>query len=113
MTAFKSLKIIFIIWFIPTIFATYAASPDSGSVGSLASWDILCPDDYTDITGDKDKIFYTFLTISVIFLPAIVITIMYTLAFLLLLINDRKCCEMVNWMKQALVKIKEVSYVKI
>ena len=81
MTTFKSLKIIFIIWFIPTIFATYAASPDSGSVGSLASWDILCADDYTEITGDKDKIFYTFLIISVIFLPAIVITIMYACIF--------------------------------
>ena len=50
MTTLKSLKIIFIIWLIPTIFGTYAATPDSGSAGTLASWDILCADDYTEIT---------------------------------------------------------------
>ena len=43
----KSLKIIFIIWLISTAFATYAATPDSGSIGFLASGGNHCPDYYS------------------------------------------------------------------
>ena len=44
MTTSKSLKIIFIIWLISTAFATYAATPDSGSYGFLTNGGFLCPD---------------------------------------------------------------------
>ena len=42
MTTTKSLKIIFIIWLISTAFATYAATPDSGSNGFLGNGGKLC-----------------------------------------------------------------------
>ena len=81
MTTSKSLKIIFIIWLISTAFATHAATPDSGSVGFLAYGGVLCRDYYN---GTKSKIgeYLMFLLISVIFLPAIVILIMYARIFL-------------------------------
>ena len=75
MTTSKSLKIIFIIWLISTAFATHAATPDSGSYGFLASGGVLCPDYYSG-TGKRGG-YLTFVFISVIFLPAIVILIMY------------------------------------
>ena len=75
MTTSKSLKIIFIIWFISTVFATYAATPHSGSKGVLVSHS-FCPVDRT-----KSKGFYTFLPISAFFLPTGVISVMYTLIF--------------------------------
>ena len=77
MTTSKSLKIIFIIWFISTAYATYAATPDSGF---LASGGYLCPHNDNG-TIDKFKGYLTFLYISVIFLPAIVIMIMYARIF--------------------------------
>ena len=80
MTTSKSLKIIFIIWLISTAFATYAATPDSGSNGFLASGGYLCPDLYGG-TIDKYIEYLTFICVSVIFLPAIVILIMYALIF--------------------------------
>ena len=80
MTTSKSLKIIFIIWLISTAFATHAATPDSGSTGFLARVGGLCPDYYRG-TESKRKGYYTFLHISVIFLPAIVILIMYACIF--------------------------------
>ena len=75
MTTSKSLKIIFIIWFISTAFATYAATPYSGGSGILILRTV-CPVDET-----KTKGFYTFLSISVFFLPTGVISVMYTLIF--------------------------------
>ena len=47
MTTSKSLKIVFIIWLIPTAFATYAATPNSGSYGFLTRGGALCPDYYS------------------------------------------------------------------
>ena len=76
MTTSKSLKIIFTIWLISTAFATYAATPDSGSYGFLANGGGLCHD-YDGGTTDKFKGYNTFLYLGVIFLPAIVIMIMY------------------------------------
>ena len=80
MTTSKSLKIVFIIWLISTAFATYAATPDSGSYGFLARGGSLCPDFYSG-TDSKLKGYVTFLYISVIFVPAIVILIMYARIF--------------------------------
>ena len=80
MTASKSLKIIVIIWSISTAFATYSSTPDSGSEGILVSWNGLC-EDYKGGTFSKRAVFYTFLHVSVIFLPAIVILVMYALIF--------------------------------
>jgi hypothetical protein len=77
MTTSKSLKIIFIIWFISTAFATFAATPHSGSIGILLTARVFpCPVDIS-----KEKGFYTFLAISAFFLPTIVILIMYALIF--------------------------------
>ena len=80
MTTSKSLKIIFIIWLISTAFATYAATPDSGSKGFLITGGDLCYDYYSK-TSTKIKGYNTFLFISVILLPAIVILIMYARIF--------------------------------
>ena len=79
MTTLKSLKIIFIIWLISAAFATHAATPDSGSIGFLASGGGLCPAYYSE-TGKRVG-YVTFVFISVIFLPAIVILIMYAHIF--------------------------------
>ena len=79
MTTLKSLKIIIIIWLISTTFATHAATPDSGSIGFLASGGGLCPAYYSE-TGKRVG-YVTFVFISVIFLPAIVILIMYAHIF--------------------------------
>jgi hypothetical protein len=77
MTTSKSLKIIFIIWLISTAFATYAATPHSGSRGILLTVRFFdCPYDIS-----KEKGFYTFLAVSAFFLPTIVILIMYALIF--------------------------------
>ena len=80
MTTSKSLKIIISIWLISTAFATYAATPDSGSKGFLAGGGFLCPDFYSG-TDSKLKGYATFLYMSVIFVPAIVILIMYARIF--------------------------------
>ena len=80
MTTSKSLKIIFIIWLISISFATYAATPDSGSEGFLGTSIAFCPDLYR-ATSSKIIAYYTVLYISVIFLPAMVILIMYALIF--------------------------------
>ena len=82
MTTSKSMKIILIIWLISAAFATYAATPDSGSTGFLAKVGGLCFDHIHDNgTTSKRKGYGTFLHASVIFLPAIVILIMYALIF--------------------------------
>ena len=75
MTTSKSLKVIFIICLISTAFATYAATPHSGSHGVLVNHG-SCPVDTT-----KSKAFYIFLSISAFFLPTGVISVMYTLIF--------------------------------
>ena len=75
MTTSKSLKIIFIIWFISTAFATYAATPNSGS------WGVLVIRSYCPFDRARTKGFCTFLAISVFFLPTGVISVMYTLIF--------------------------------
>ena len=80
MTTSKSLKIIFIIWLISTAYATYAATPDSGSYGFLARVGGLCPDYHSGTESKRDG-YTTFLYASVIFLPAIVIMIMYARIF--------------------------------
>ena len=81
MTTSKSLKIIFIIWLISIAFATYAATPDSGSTGFVGTGYSLCIlVDYSWMEAEY-KIYRTFLYISVIFLAAIVILIMYALIF--------------------------------
>jgi hypothetical protein len=77
MTTSKSLKIIFIIWFISTAFGTYAATPYSGSNGILfTAVGFGCPYD-----GSKQRKFDTFVAVTAFFLPTIVILIMYTLIF--------------------------------
>ena len=78
MTTSRSLKIIFIIWFISTAFATYAATPDSGSKGILATGS-QCRHVHDDI---KNKVFYTFVLVGVFFIPTIIIIVMYALIFI-------------------------------
>ena len=79
MTTSRSLKILFIILFISTSLATYSATPNSGSLGILKTGGGRCP-----IRTDENKVkpFYTFLMISIFFLPVTVILIMYLLIFL-------------------------------
>jgi hypothetical protein len=78
MTTSKSMKIIFTIWLISTAFATYAATPHSGSTGVLSTSDTFC-----SLFDDRNKIkgFYTFLAVSAFFLPIAVILVMYALVF--------------------------------
>ena len=76
MTTSRSLKIIFIIWFISTALASYAATPHSGMSGILINLDLYCPYDSTKTLG-----FYTFLVIAEVFLPIITMSVMYTLIF--------------------------------
>jgi histamine receptor H2 len=76
MTTFKSLKIVFLIWFISSAIATYAATHHSGSWGILATGGGLCPSDVT-----KTKGFYTFLAVSAFYLPTVVILVMYSLIY--------------------------------
>ena len=75
MTTSKSLKIIFIIWFISTVFASYAATSHSGS------WGVLVTDGSGPVDETKSKGFYALLAISAFFLPTGVISVMYTLIF--------------------------------
>ena len=81
MTTSKSLKIIFIIWLISIAFASYAATPDSGSTGFVVYDGYNCFLPSYDTSQDKLKEYYTFLCIIVVFLPSIVILIMYALIF--------------------------------
>jgi hypothetical protein len=76
MTTSKSLKIIFIIWFISIAFATYAANPRSGSTGVLVQTS-FCP-----VHPGQHAAFYTSLATCAFFLPTAVIIVMYTLIFL-------------------------------
>ena len=76
MTTSKSLKKIFIIWVISISFATYAATPVSGSRGILVGLEICL-----DPVVKQAKRFYTFLVPFVIFVPAIVTMVMYASIF--------------------------------
>ena len=76
MTTSKSLKIIFIIWLISTAFAAYSVSPHSENNGILGSG---FPCRSVDIS--KHKELYTFLTVNVFFLPAMIMLVMYALIF--------------------------------
>jgi hypothetical protein len=77
MTTSKSLKIIFIIWLISTAFATYAATPHSGSRGILYTSVKYC----SPTDGNKIKVFNTFVAVGAFFLPNVVILVMYALIF--------------------------------
>ncbi len=77
MTTSKTLKIIFTIWLISTAFATYAATPHSGSSGILYT-NRVCP---VEFNNNKDKEFYTIAAVSAFFLPTVVILVMYALIF--------------------------------
>ncbi|CAB3994191.1 5-hydroxytryptamine receptor 1-like [Paramuricea clavata] len=80
MTTSKSLKMIFIIWFISTAFATYSATPCSGNEGiRLVDAYGLCPRIYQVYWRSKG--FFTFLAVGVFFLPTVVILIMYSLIY--------------------------------
>ncbi len=78
MTTSKSVKIIFTIWLISTAFATYAATPHSGSTGIFVT-SSFCPFD-----ENRKKGFYTFLAVSAFCLPTIVIVVMYARIFVVL-----------------------------
>ena len=78
MTTSKSLKIIFTIWLISTAFATYAATPDSGSWGLLLQDVTYCFDRSSE---RKVYVLYGVLSLVLLFLPAIVMLIMYARIF--------------------------------
>ncbi|CAB3994090.1 5-hydroxytryptamine receptor 1-like [Paramuricea clavata] len=82
MTTFKSLKIIFIIWLISTVFASYAATPYSGSIGILFTADVCL--------FHISKNFYTFEAVNVLILPTAVMVIMYARTFLVAYIAKRQ-----------------------
>ncbi|CAB4037564.1 5-hydroxytryptamine receptor 1-like [Paramuricea clavata] len=76
MTTSKSVKIIFTICLISTAFATYAATPDSGS-----NYGLVCsPANFGEIKGYR---YYTFLAVSAFFLPTVVMLVMYALVFVI------------------------------
>jgi G protein-coupled receptor 103 len=78
MTTSKSLKIIFVIWLISTAFATYAATPHSGSWGFLLTNNGFSTYGYVN---NKSITFYTFFAVSAFFLPTAVILVVYALVF--------------------------------
>ena len=77
MTTSKSLKLIFITWLISFAFATYAATPNSGSRGFLSGFGVFCCVNYNETKRDA---FYTFLSI-ILFLPAILMLLVYARIF--------------------------------
>ena len=91
MTTSKSFKIIFIIWFISTALATYSATPDSGANGNLINSLYCRADNKTPSTKVALSIF-----LCVILFLLVTVMLLCMFVFLLLLINDRKCCEMAN-----------------
>ncbi|XP_028398858.1 trace amine-associated receptor 5-like [Dendronephthya gigantea] len=78
MTTSTSLKLIFIIVFISSCIASYAATPRSGSIGILFSGASSC----SEADFDQTKSFYTFMIIGMFFVPTGVIAVMYVLIFL-------------------------------
>ena len=96
MTTSKSLKIIFTIWLISTAFATYAATPHSGSWGILPTLSAGCPVEY-----DNTKTFYTFVAVCAFFLPTVVILVMYARIFVVVhkrrkMLRNGELGEMIN-----------------
>ena len=81
-TTFTSLKIIFIIWLISAVFASYAATPFSGSIGILFTADVCL--------FHVSKNLYTFEAVSVLILPTAVMVIMYGRIFLVAYIVKRR-----------------------
>ena len=80
MTTSKSLKIIFTILLASIAFATYAATPYSGSYGILLMDNNL--NNYCPADDDKEIEFYTFLSVA-FFLSTVVILVMYALIFVI------------------------------
>ena len=80
MTTSKSLKIIFSILLASIAFATYAATPYSGSYGIVLMGNNL--NNYCPVDDNKEKEFYTFLSV-VFFLSTVVILVMYALIFVI------------------------------
>ena len=78
MTTSTSLKLIFIIVFISSSIASYAAAPRSGSIGILFTGTSSC----SKANYDEAKSFYTFISIGIFFVPTALILIMYVLIFL-------------------------------
>ena len=81
MTTSKSLKIIFIIWLISTAFATYSTTPDSGSAGQLLLREVMVCFENHSLSIKKFYIWYTALSVILLFLPALVILVMYARIF--------------------------------
>ena len=113
MTTSKSLKIIFIIWLISTAFATYAATPHSGSWGILQTSSNFCPMD-----GTKEKGFYTFLAVSAFFLPTALILVMYALIFVVVhkrqkMLRNGKLGETCNDRKQRSAFLQDLRIIRI
>ena len=110
MTTSKSLKFIFIIWLISTAFATYAASPHSGSKGILLISETNC-----DLVEEyKIKIYYTFLPVCAFFLPTLVIMVMYALIFAVVHKRQKMIRNgELDFFKPAIIRTNEVPFVKI
>ena len=93
MTTCASLKIIFIIWIISALLATYAATPHSGSAGIKLSAHVC--QYYTT------KQFYTFVAVSAFLLPTTIIAIMCTRIFVFVykrnkLLRNAELCQTSN-----------------
>ncbi|XP_028410557.1 trace amine-associated receptor 7e-like [Dendronephthya gigantea] len=79
MTTSRLVKIIFLIVFISSSIATYAAAPHPGNIALLENGVGPCILIHLD---DRSKVFFTFLSIIVFFLPTIFMLIMYVFIFL-------------------------------
>ncbi|XP_028411978.1 alpha-2B adrenergic receptor-like [Dendronephthya gigantea] len=79
MTTSRLVKIIFLIVFISSSIATYAAAPHPGNIALLENGVGPCILIHLD---DRSKAFFTFLSIIVFFLPTIFMLIMYVFIFL-------------------------------
>ncbi|XP_028398863.1 adenosine receptor A2b-like [Dendronephthya gigantea] len=78
MTTSKTFRLIFIIYFISAVIATFGATPYSGSQGLLETSSGGCPEK----EDDEGKVFETFLSITAFILPATIILVMYVFIFL-------------------------------
>ena len=92
----------------------YAATPNSGSKGFIAGSGSVC----RSVDISKQKRFYTFLSVSVIFLPAIVMLIMYTLIFVVAHKRQKSCelgetCSPGQHLRQRSVLRQDLKIVKM
>ena len=85
MTTSKSLKIIFIIWFISTVIATYVAIPYSGSSKNDLVVGFFCPVDRERIEG-----YEIIVAITAFFVPTTVILVMYAFTFMVIRKRQKK-----------------------